>query len=312
MVDFSAPAPAASTEGAWWTSKRFWIIVSIISVYIVWGSTYLAVRIALDSYPPFLMSGVRVLLAGFIVIGVLMLRGERLPDRKKIRNAMLIGVLMLGVGTGSTAFAEQWVDSGLAAIAVGAVPLWAGLFATFWEKRPTRREWGGIAIGLFGIVLLNFESGFRASVPGAIALIVGPMVWAFGSMWSRHLNLPHGLMATGFQMLGGGISTTVVGIISGEKLTGPVTLEATLAVIYLITFGSILAYSAYTYLLKNTRYAVATSYAYVNPMVAVVLGAIVLAEPITPLRVAAMFTILGGVALLVIARTRKAPQAAPS
>jgi drug/metabolite transporter (DMT)-like permease len=288
------------------SAQPTWLIIgALLSVYIIWGSTYLVVRVAIDTMPPLILSAMRFLGAGAIMFVFLRLRNVPMPTRVQIRNGLITGVLMLGVGGGGTAFAEQWVSSGLAALAVGAVPLWAALFAGIWERFPNRREWIGLLIGLTGLVLLNLEDGLRASGVGAIVMFLAPISWAFGSMWSRHLDLPRGLMVVAFQMFGGGLLMAVLALLTGESITQPPSAEAWWSLLYLMTFGSLLAYTAYAFLLQNVRATLATSYAYVNPAVAVVLGAVVLNEQLSTLGWIAVPVILGGVALLLFTRGRK-------
>ncbi|HEX2622203.1 MAG TPA: drug/metabolite exporter YedA, partial [Phototrophicaceae bacterium] len=269
------PAQSTSTSA---TGNRLAIILSIAAVYIIWGSTYLAMRFAVESFPPFMMTATRYLCAGGIMLVILVVRGEQLPTFKQIRNAALIGSLMLGVGTGGVAFAEQWVASGLAALAVAAVPVWTALFAGFWGRFPNRAEWIGLALGLSGVALLNLEHGLQANPLGALALLVGPISWAFGSMLSRQITLPSGLMATAIEMIGGGIFMAVISLLTREHFQGQMTSASVLALLYLIVFGSLIAFNAYMYLLKNVRPVMATSYAYVNPVVAVLLGVIFAGE----------------------------------
>lgn len=280
------------------------VIFAMFLVYVIWGSTYLAARIAVQSFPPFIMSSTRYVLPGVGLFFYLRWRGAPIPTMRQWRNAALVGTLMLGFGTGAVAFAEQWVASGLAAMAIAAVPLWASLWAGLWGRWPTRLEGAGLLVGMVGIVLLNLEGNLQAAPLGAIVLIIGPMCWAFGSIWGRHLDLPTGMMSNAVQMICGGMSLFFAGLLTGEHAVGSFSSDSLLAVIYLATFGALLAFSAYLYLLKNVRPALATSYAYVNPVVAVGLGALVVHEPITGIGIAAMIVILAGVGLVMLGRER--------
>ncbi|NJL58170.1 drug/metabolite exporter YedA [bacterium] len=283
-------------------SPRLQIGLALLCVYIIWGSTYLGLKIAGETIPPFMMTAVRFITAGGLMMAFLRLRGETLPTRIEWRNDTLVGSLMLGVGTGGVAFAEQWVDSGLAAVAVGAVPVWTSLYAGLFGKWPSRMEWAGLALGLVGVGLLNLENGMRANPTGALALVIGPMSWAFGSILSRRLMLPKGLMATAAQMLGGGAFLLIVSIVLRENLSEMPSARSLLALVYLITFGALVAFSAYMFLLRTVRPTLATSYAYVNPMVAVFLGVFLAGETITLVGIAAMGVILCGVLLLAFAK----------
>lgn len=280
------------------------VIIALIIVYLIWGSTYLGVRIALESYPPFIMTAIRLFISGLVIIGVLVVRGTALPSRRQILNAAFIGSLMFGGGAGLVAYAEQWVSSGLASLAVAAVPIWASIFAGFLGRWPGKLEWIGLLIGISGVALLNMENGMQANPMGAIVLLIGPMLWALGSMISRRIDMPQGFMAVTFQLLGGALALLVMSILVGESITETPTLKATLVLAYLTIFGTLLAFSAYMYLVQTVRPALATSYAYVNPVIAVLLGVIVLAENITPIGILAMFVILTGVVLVIFAKER--------
>ena len=284
--------------------KRIFIILSLLSLYFLWGGTYLAMRIALQGFPPFILAGVRQLTAGLLLFVFLWLRKHELPTRKQWLTAIVVGGLLLVVGNGGVVFAEQWVSSGLAALALGAIPLWAAVFSGLFGRWPTRIEWFGLGLGFSGLVLLNLENGLHANLLGAIVLFVAPIGWAFGSILSQHLPSPKGLMASSSQMVAGGVLLFIVGFGTGEhmtKLPGPGSLAA---MAYLIIGGSLIAFSAYGYLLRHVRPALATSYAYVNPLVAVGLGVALAGEQITMIGVLAMLTILSGVGLVSLGRDR--------
>ena len=284
--------------------QRILIILSLLSLYFLWGGTYLAMRIALHGFPPFILAGVRQLTAGIILFLVLWLRKHELPTRKQWLTAIVVGGLLLVVGNGGVVFAEQWVSSGLAALALGAIPLWTALFSGLFGRWPTRIEWFGLGLGFSGLVLLNLENGLHANPLGAIVLFIAPIGWAFGSILSQHLPSPKGLMASASQMLAGGVLLFVVGFSTGEHMTsvpGPGPLAA---MAYLIIGGSLIAFSAYGYLLSHVRPALATSYAYVNPLVAVGLGVALAGEQITMIGLLAMLTILSGVGLVSLGRDR--------
>ncbi len=285
-------------------SERVKIALALLAVYTIWGSTYLALRIAVESIPPFMMSGIRYLVAGGALFAFLWLRGTPLPNRRQVRGAVLLGILMLGLGTGGVAFAEQWVASGLAATAVASVPIWAAIFAGLWGRWPRRREWFGLALGLAGVALLNMENGMQANPLGAMVLVIAPMSWSFGSILSRRLELPDGLMGAAVEMLGGSAFLMLLSVAFRENLTQAPSGQSLLAVLYLVVFGSLIAFTAYMYLLRTVRPVLATSYAYANPVIAVLLGALLGSEHITPLGIAAMGVILGGVALLTLAKER--------
>lgn len=284
--------------------ERIFILLSLLSLYFLWGGTYLAMRIALNGFPPFILAGVRQLTAGVILFLVLWLRKHELPTRRQWLTAILVGGLLLVVGNGGVVFAEQWVSSGLAALALGAIPLWAALFSGLFGRWPRRIEWFGLGLGFFGLVLLNLENGLHANPLGAIVLFIAPIGWAFGSILSQHLPSPKGLMASASQMLAGGVLLFIVGFASGEHITSMPGPGPWAAMAYLIIGGSLIAFSAYGYLLSHVRPALATSYAYVNPLVAVGLGVTLAGEQITTIGLLAMLTILSGVGLVSLGRDR--------
>lgn len=284
--------------------KRLLIILSLLSLYFLWGGTYLGMRIALQGFPPFYLAGVRQLTAGIILFLFLRFRKHELPTRKQWLTAIIVGGLLLVVGNGGVVFAEQWVSSGLAALALGAIPLWTSLFSGLFGRWPTRLEWFGLGLGFSGLVLLNLENGLHANPIGAIVLLIAPMAWGLGSILSQHLPSPKGLMASASQMLAGGVMLFIVGFGTGEHMTGMPGLRPLAAMAYLIIGGSLVAFTAYGYLLRNVRPALATSYAYVNPLVAVGLGVALAGEQITMIGLLAMLTILSGVGLVSLGRDR--------
>lgn len=280
--------------------------LALASVYIVWGSTYLAIAYGLEGYPPFLMGSVRFLAASLVFYAFLRWRGHAPPTRAQWKNAAVMGLFMMLLGNGLVNFAEQTVSSGLAAVAVASMPLWAGLFGVMRGQHPSRGEWLGLGIGFLGVVWLNLGGEMRASLGGMLALLLAPIAWAFGSVWSRGRDLPAPFMSTAAQMLCGGVAMGVLGLLMGERITEVPPLSATLAVGYLAAFGSILAFSAYVWLLHNVRPALATSYAYVNPPIAVLLGALLLQERVGWDSIGAMAVILAGVLIITRAKARGA------
>jgi drug/metabolite transporter (DMT)-like permease len=284
--------------------KKTRIILSLFALYFIWGSTYLAIRIALEGFPPFIMAGTRFLLTGGGMYLFLRLRAIPSPDRPEWTGGTLVGALLLLGGNGGVVYAEQWVSSGLAALGVASVPLWTVLFAGIWKRWPNRLELTGIAVGIAGVVFLNMEGELRASPAGAMALLAASACWAFGSAWSRHLTMPKGFMSVAVQMISGGILLIVASLISGESVSSVPSLRATSALIYLMLFGSLIAFSAYIYLLKNVRPALATSYAYVNPVIAVILGVAFAGEKITSGGLASMTIIISGVILVALGQKK--------
>jgi drug/metabolite transporter (DMT)-like permease len=288
-------------------SRRNLIILALISLYLVWGSTYLGLRVGLESFPPFLLGSIRYAFSTLILFAFLFATRKPMPALAQARNAMIVGALTLGVGTGGVAFAQQWVSSGLASVAVAAVPLWTAMFAVFFMKRPSKMEWVGLVIGFSGIILLNLGSDIRAQPLGMIALIIAPLSWSFGSILSRKLSLPDGMTAIAFECLGACVLFAVVAVLRQEPLVSdPPTLRSWFALVYLAIFGSLVGYTAYMYLLKTVRPTVATSYAYVNPLVAVFLGVVLAGETLTLVGIMAMVIILTGVIIVMTARDTQA------
>ncbi len=286
-------------------SQTLRVGLAMLTTYTIWGSTYLAIKYAIDTLPPFLMSGTRFLIAGGVLLFYLWMRGEALPTRLQWRNSLIIGTMLMGVGMGGVAFAEQWVDSGLAALAVAVIPIYTALFAGFSEGWPSRIQTFGLVIGFGGVILLNVGSEMWAEPIGAIAMIIAPMSWSLGSVISRRMDLPKGLMSSAATMFGGGIALTLAGLVTGEKITETPSMDSLLGMSYLIVFGSLLGYSAYSYLLRNAKPIVATSYAYVNPVIAVILGAVFLSEAITQQTVIAAAVIVVGVVIITTQRKPK-------
>lgn len=287
------------------------VLLALLGVYLIWGSTYLAMRFAIEGIPPLLMGGVRYVCAGGLILMVLRLRGTAWPSARQWRDSTVVGVLLLLGGNGLVCLAlERGVSSGLSALVVGVTPLFAVVFAQFWGQRAHGREWLGIALGLGGLVLLHFGHEFSASPVAAVLLILAALSWAFGSMWGKHLDLPSGFMASGAQMLAGGVAMLLAALLRGEQLVALPPAKALWALAYLVFIGAILGFSAYVYLLATVRPALATSYAYVNPLVAVVLGVWLGGETVDAMELAGLAVILGAVVLVYLPMGKGMP--APS
>lgn len=281
------------------------IALALMAVYLVWGSTYLAIRFALEGgYPPLLMAGLRFIAAGGLMYAALRLRGVPAPTRAQWPNVLAMGLLLLGLGNGLVCIAEQSVSSGLAAVAVASAPIWIALFAVIRGDRPSRIEWAGLAVGFAGVLWLNAGSSLTATPTGLIALLIAPLAWAFGSVWSRGRDLPSPFMAAAAQMLAGGVIILAAGLLVGERFTELPTLKGTLSVAYLTSFGSIIGFTAYVWLLHNVRPTLAGSYAYVNPAIAVLLGAWLANERFQVNDIGAMVVILVAVVAITLGRAR--------
>jgi drug/metabolite transporter (DMT)-like permease len=313
------PAPTARPSTAA-------IVGALLIVYVVWGSTYLAIAIMVETLPPLLAAGFRYATAGLIMFGAVMAYrrfrppadpAER-PTAAHWRSTLIIGTLLLLGGNGGVVLAELRIPSGLAAVLVATVPIWLAVFeAILTRRRPSLLVVGGLVAGIVGVgVLLVPVNGLEDIDPIGVVLVVGGTTcWAAGSLYARRAPLPRsGLMATGMEMIGGGMALAVGGILLGEP--GRIAVESfstrsLLAVAYLIVFGSIVAFTAYTWLLANTSVSVIGTYAYVNPIVAVGLGAVLLSEPITLRTVIATVIILGAVVAMVSGRPRIVEESGP-
>ena len=298
----SSPEPAAAAP------RSGLVVLALLLVYVVWGSTYLGIRLALEggALPLTTVSGARFIIAGSLMYAVLRWRGMPAPTRRQWRNLGIMGLTMLVLGNGMVVLAERTVSSGLAATAVASVPLWMALFAAMRGQHASRGEWLGIAVGFAGVLWLNAGSSLTATPAGLVFLLVAPLGWAAGSIWSRGRDLPSPFMTAAGQMLCGGAILVVAGLLRGERMDGPPSLQGVLAVGYLTVFGSIVAFTAYVWLLHNVRPVLASSYAYVNPVIAVALGAWIAHERFSAADIGAMAVILAGVVVITLARLRRA------
>ena len=285
------------------------LIAAFFALYVIWGSTYLVIRIGVEYWPPLLLAGIRFVIAGTLMYAFLRWRGAPASTWAQWKAAGIIGILLLACGNGGVSVAEHMgVASGVAALAVATVPLFTLLCGYFWGARNTRLEWAGIVLGLIGIAMLNLGSNLQSSPLGALLLIFAAASWAFGSVWSKHLPLPQGAMASAVEMLVGGVALLIGSALSGEHLEAMPPIEGWAALAYLTFFGSIIAFNAYMYLLKNVRPAAATSYAYVNPAVAVLLGIVFAGETIGIEEALAMAVIISAVVLIGLPQWRRSPQ----
>jgi len=294
------------------TGRCLQLVAAFGAVYLIWGSTYLGIRLAIDTLPPLTMAGVRFVIAGTLMYGWMRWRGARqgLPRPSVVhwRSALILGGLMLLGGNGGVTWSEQRVPTGLVALLIGTVPLWMALLEALRRggTRPAGRTVVGLVLGFGGVAWL-VGPGTRLAGPGidlvgAGVVLAGALAWAAGSLYSRRAPLPAGgLTGTAMEMLAGGALLLLAGGLSGEwqRLDlAAVSARSLLAMGYLIVFGSIVAFTAYLWLLRNTTPARASTYAYVNPLVAVFLGWAVLGEALTPQIGLAMAVILAGVVLI--------------
>ena len=293
-------------------ASRAQIVAAFASIYIIWGSTYLAIRYAIETIPPFIMGGTRFLVSGALLYTWSRYRGAPRPTRLHWRNAIIAGGFLLLGGNGAVVWAEQFVPSGLTALLVSILPFW--LVIIEWVRPPRRRPSGavlvGLVLGFIGIIVLvgpgNVGGDGDVRVLGALVLILGSLSWAIGSFWSRDAQLPDsGLLTTGMEMLGGGALLVIVGVLSGELShfdVRHVSRASTLGLVYLITFGSLLGFTSYIWLLDKVSPARLGTYAYVNPIVAVLLGWAIAGEALSIRTGVAAAIVICAVALITSAR----------
>lgn len=294
-------------------------IIAFAAVYTVWGSTYLAIRFAIETLPGFIMAGVRFLTAGLVLYIWMRWRGAPAPTRRQWRSALLIGGLLLLGGNGAVVWAEQFVPSGLTALLVGTEPLWVAALLLLGPggERPSARTFGALLVGFSGAAILaapaELVGGAPIYLPGVLVIVLGAISWACGSLYARRADLPKSLaLTTAMQMLCGGALLTITAVATGE-LRGfepaAVSAKSLLALAYLIVFGALIAYSAYGWLLRNTEPTLVATYAYVNPVVAVFLGWLLAGEPLGPRTWVATPLIVG--AVILVGRARRRPPVAP-
>lgn len=276
------------------------------AVCVVWGTTYLAIRIALGSIPPLLMGGIRYATAGLVLVAVLAWRGEPMPARRAWGPLTVMGVLLLGFGNGGVVWAEQYIPSGLTAVLVGTAPFWmVGVDALFPRgDRLTPVRVAGLLVGFAGIVLLAWPElaagpSRHIFVAGFVSTQLACVGWAFGSSYARnHAPIDNVLTVAAFEMTFGGLALIAAGMINGELGRLAFTPKTSAALGYLIVFGSLVGFSAYAYALKHLSVATVSLYAYVNPVIAVILGTVLLGEPFTARMAVAAGVVLAGMAMV--------------
>ncbi|MDR7295290.1 drug/metabolite transporter (DMT)-like permease [Pelomonas aquatica] len=282
------------------------LMLCLAATWLVWGSTYLAIKIALVSLPPFFQMGSRFLVAGVLLAAWMRWRGAPWPSRRQWLHAVAVGGLMLGGGMGGTATAEQTVGSGLVVAFIAVMPLMIAGLNLFWGEKPTRLESLGIAFGLVGVLLLTQGQGFGASPAGLVAISVACASWAVGSVLSqRSLPLAPGAMGFASEMLAGGALLMGLSLVSGETLPSSIEPRALWAWAYLVVFGSLVAFNAYMVLLAEASAGLASSYSFVNPVIAMLLGVTLAGEHISGHEWLAAGVVLVGVVLLLMGRARR-------
>jgi len=309
-------APESSERGVVKVVPARWLVLAAFAaVYVIWGSTYLGIRLAIDSIPPFLMAGARFLIAGLILYGVMIARGVSRPTVVHWKNAFVVGSLLLLAGNGGMTWATQFVPTNLAALLIAGTPLW--ILVIDWMRpngtRPTNRVFAGLALGFAGVGVMvaakNQSSAGLVSPVATIVILLSSVCWAAGSVYSRHARKPDSaLLFVAMQMIAGGLLLLVLGSRLGELHRfdwGKVTAVSMLAFFYLTIFGSLVGFTAYVWLLQVSTPAKVSTYAYVNPMIALVLGRVVLGEVLARSTLIAGMLILAAVVLCTLSSGRK-------
>ncbi len=286
---------------------RIW--TALIALYIVWGSTYLAIRFAVETIPPFLMAGTRFLISGLILYVWRRLAGDPTPTLRQWRSAAIVGLLLLLGGNGVVSWAEQHVPSGIAALMVASIPLWMVVLDAVRPggSKPDRRIILGLLIGFGGLALLvtatqGLTPADRLDTVGILALVLAAFLWSLGSVYSRDAEMPKSsLMGTGIEMLAGAAGLFIAGTLSGEWQAldlAAIRPASLLGLAYLVTFGSLIGFVAYAWLLRNAPLSLVSTYAYVNPVIAIFLGAWLGSEPINAQIIVAALVIIGSVVMI--------------
>lgn len=279
------------------------LMACLAATWLVWGSTYLAIKYALLSFPPFFQMGTRFIAAGALLLAWMRWRGTPMPTRTEWRNALICGALMLGGGMGGTAVAETSVGSGLVVAFIAVLPLMIALVNLCYGVKPGRLESAGIAVGLVGVLMLTQGASFQASTHGLIAVTVACVTWSIGSVLSqRSLPLAPGAMGFASEMLCGGAVLMGLSALTGETPSWPPQAQAVAAWLFLVVFGSLIAFNAYMVLLAQASAGLASSYAFVNPVIAMLLGVAIAGEAVTGYEWSAVAVVLAGVVLLVGSR----------
>lgn len=293
------------------------LIAAFAAIYLIWGSTYLTIRIAVETLPPFLMAATRFLTAGAVLFVLLRWRGAAWPTWQQWRDNTLAGTFLLLGGNGLVSWAEQFIPSGVTALLIGACPVFIVLIEWAWPggHRPTLLTFVGLALGFAGVTWLAapWENAAQGGLPALplLALVGSMLAWSFGSIYSRHLRQPAPpFVAAAVQMLGGGAALLIAAVLQGDFARfapTAVSSRSWLALSYLIVIGSLVGFSTYVWLIKNSTPARVSTYAYVNPIVAVFLGWVILREPISSRTIIAAGVIVAAVVIITTQKARVAP-----
>jgi drug/metabolite transporter (DMT)-like permease len=287
------------------------LVAAFAAVWIIWGSTYLAIRYALETLPPFLFAGARFLVAGSILAAIAAVRGAPRPTAAQWKAAAIVGILLFVGGNGAVVWAEMRIPSGPAALLVATEPL---MIVLLQRRRPEPLHALGLLLGFAGVAILvgpaALLGGGALDPMACLVVVAGSLSWAAGSLVSRTVGLPdHAFLSSGMQMLVGGAALALVGLVHGDAAAfrpEAVSVTSIIAVAYLIVFGSLVAFTAYSFLVRHVTPARVSTYAYVNPVVAVVLGAVIASEPFTPRIAIASIVIVAAVVMITVRRGPRA------
>ena len=285
-------------------SQSLLVVLALFCTYFIWGSTYLAIRFGIESFPPFLMAGMRFTIAGFILYCVMRYLGAANPTKRQWLGASAVGILLPAFGNGTVCYVQQTISSSVAALSIATAPIWMAIFSSIWGHRITHKEWLGVAVGFVGIALLNVGGSLHGQLTSALLLIFAAASWSFGSVWGKRLEMPVGLMASATQMLIGGLALLLMSVLQGEVWPQQISQKSWGAMLFLVVLGSLVAYSAYQYLLKTVRPLVASSNTFVNPVVAFTVGIWFANEHVTTVEFIALAVILAGVFLVLTASNK--------
>jgi drug/metabolite transporter (DMT)-like permease len=241
-------------------------------VYVIWGTTYYAIKVGIQFWPPFFLVGSRFVVAGAVLLAWQALRGKAMPSARQWRNCALLGLLLLVIGNGAAAVAEHWISSGATVALVSIMPLIVAVWSGLYGEWPRRLEWSALALGAFGTGVMLLGRDLQASVLGTVVILVGTASWSLGTVLSRQLDVPHGASGFGAEMLSAGLIALTLSLLLGEHVSFTSSAPLWWSWLYLVVFGSMIAFSAYRYLVERVSATLAATYAYVNPPVALLVG----------------------------------------
>jgi drug/metabolite transporter (DMT)-like permease len=290
-----------------------WMLIACLAaVYIIWGTTYFAIKVAITGVPPFLLVATRFLTAGGLLLGWQWLRGKPMPRPRQWLSAGIIGLLLLVAGNGSVTLAERWVSSGAAVALIAVMPLATALWSGLFGEWPHRLEWSAIVLGAVGAALMLTGRDLQASLAGTLIILGGVSCWSLGTVLSRRIDAPPGPSGFGAEMLVAGGVGLLISLALGERLHGPPPPRAVAAWLYLVVFGSIIAFSAYRYLVERVSATLAATYAYVNPPVGLLVGWSLGHESFSPQLLLGLPIVLAAVGLHAWVHTHLSASAAPA